>query len=142
MPEKAKTVKEFMTSEPVTLKHTDTAARAAERMREADVGALLVTRDGKLSGIVTDRDLVIRCMAGGNDPSRIPLEQLCSKELVSVSPDDGVKDVVAMMHERAIRRLPVLDGERPVGIVSIGDLAMKLDAESALASISAAPPNR
>ena len=142
MPDDKKTVKEFMTRSLVTLAHDDTAGDAAKRMRESDVGAILVTRDGKVRGIVTDRDLVVRCMADGERPNEVQLDQFCSKELLYLSPDAGLNEAIDMMREKAVRRIPVIEGDRPVGILSLGDLATKLDRQSALGGISAAPPNR
>ena len=143
MPEKRKTLRDFMTEKPLALKDDSTAADAAREMRESDVGTILVTgKDGGLRGIVTDRDLVVRCMADGTDPRKFSLEKLCSSEVVHLPPDAGLDEAVSMMREKAIRRVPIVDGKTPVGIVSIGDLAVELDGESALGQISAAPPNR
>ena len=137
-----KTLKEMMSERPVSLRHDQTASDAATQMREAHVGGVLVTRDGKLCGIVTDRDLVVRCLADGVDPKSVHLGELCSKELVTLSPDSEVDEAISMMRDKAVRRVPVVEGEKPVGIVSIGDLALAVDRDSALAEISAAPPNR
>jgi CBS domain-containing protein len=101
---------------------------------------VLVTENGRLCGIVTDRDLVVRCMAD-QTKSEIRVGELCSQELVSVSPDDDLDDAIRLMAERDIRRLPVIEGNNAVGILSLGDLAIERDPESVLGDISAANPN-
>lgn len=94
-----------------------------------------------MCGIVTDRDIVIRALAVGKDPSETLLGEICSRDLQTVSAEDSVGDVVRLMSEKAIRRVPVVEEGRPVGIVSLGDLAATQDPDSALADISSAPPN-
>jgi CBS domain-containing protein len=90
---------------------------------------------------VTDRDLVIRGLAENCDPDRTTIGSICSAELCTVAPTDPVDKAVRFMRDRAVRRLPVVDDGQILGVVSIGDLAMELDERSALAEISAAPPN-
>jgi CBS domain-containing protein len=135
-------VREVMTVNPVTLRTGDTLVDAARRMRDEDIGDVLVLKDdGGICGIVTDRDITVRAVADGKDPKQVHLGDVCSKELVTISADQPVKDAVELMRKKALRRLPVLEGDRPVGIVSIGDLAVDRDPKSVLASISAAEPN-
>jgi CBS domain-containing protein len=111
-------------------------------MRANDIGDVIVVDDnGKLTGIVTDRDIVVRVVAEGRDPRATRLGDIASRELTVLAPDDPVERAVELMRERAIRRLPVVEQGKPVGIVSIGDLALDRDPDSALADISAAPPN-
>jgi CBS domain-containing protein len=81
-------------------------------------------------------------LAEGRDPARTTVGEICSRELTTLGPSDSVHDAVTIMRDKAIRRLPVVDGGRPVGIVSLGDLAVERDPESVLGGISAAPPNR
>jgi CBS domain-containing protein len=116
-------------------------ACAAARMREADVGDVLVTRDGDLCGIVTDRDIVVRCLASGGDPETTSIGRICSQAVATLTPGDDADRAVLLMKQHAVRRLPVVDGDRLVGIVTLGDLAMERDRNSALGSISAAPAN-
>jgi CBS domain-containing protein len=111
-------------------------------MRDGNIGDIIVLEEGSVSGIVTDRDIVVRVIADGRDPGQVPLRDICSTDLTLLSPTDKVSDAVRLMRERAIRRLPVVQEGRPVGVVSIGDLAMERDERSALADISAAPPNQ
>lgn len=135
------TVREIMTTNPVTADKHVSLAEAARMMRDADIGDVLVTRSGLLAGLVTDRDLVVRGIAEGKDPETTGLAEVCSTSPVTLSPDDPVDDAVRMMRHHAIRRLPVVEDDRPVGVVSLGDLATERDPKSALAEISSADPN-
>jgi CBS domain-containing protein len=136
------TVSDVMTTNLVKLDADATVLDAARRMRDSAIGDVLVTDDGKLRGIVTDRDLVVRCLADEKDANRVHLGELLSSDLITLSPDDGFDDAVQLMNDHAVRRLPVVKGEEVVGIVSIGDLAVERDRQSALGGISAAPPNQ
>ena len=138
----AKMVREMMTRRLVMLEADRSALDAAQSMRDHDVGDVLVTEGGKLRGIVTDRDIVVRCVAENGDARSIELGTLCTGELVTVGEDATVGEAIKLMIDRAIRRLPVVAGGKPVGIVTLGDLAVEQDRESALGRISAAPPNR
>jgi CBS domain-containing protein len=138
----AQAVREVMTKEPVLLQADETLANAARKMRDQDIGDVLVMKDGKLKGIVTDRDITIRAVADGKDPNRTKLEEVCSPELVTIPADRPVTEAVDMMRRKAVRRLPVVEGDKPVGVVSIGDLAVSRDPKSALSNISAAEPNK
>lgn len=136
------TLTRVMAPQPVALSVTSTALEAARHMRDNDIGDVLVVRNGKLHGIVTDRDLVVRVVAAGLDPERTNLDDICSAQVVVLAPDDSVNDAIHLMREHALRRLPVVgDDGKPLGIVSMGDLAVLRDPESALADVSAAPPN-
>jgi len=136
------TVRELMHEDPITLEASSTALEASRKMRDAHIGDVLVTDNGKLNGIVTDRDLVVRCMANGDDPAVTSIGSLCSGDLVTLSPDAEAKDAVKLMREKAIRRIPVVEADRAIGILSIGDLAQDRDPSSALSDISSAPPNQ
>ncbi|MFC5910488.1 CBS domain-containing protein [Streptacidiphilus monticola] len=139
MPEK---VRDVMTTRLVTVSTTTALTEAARQMRDQGIGDLIVTDDsGRLFGLVTDRDLVVRATAEGRDPDHTETGQICSRNLTTVTPDDDVDRAVALMRDRAVRRLPVVEDGRPVGIVSLGDLALDRDRQSALADISAAPAN-
>ena len=134
-------VRELMNTNLQQLDANATALDAARCMRDADIGDVLVTENGKLRGIVTDRDLVVRCLAE-QGKADVKVGQLCTSELVTVSPDDELDKAVQLMSEKAIRRLPVVEGDKAVGIVSLGDLAGARDRESALGRISAASPDQ
>ena len=138
----AERIRDVMTPSPQTLPESTVVREAAEAMRANDIGDVIVVDDnGALTGILTDRDIVVRVVAEGRDPRATRIGDIASRELVAVSPDDPVDRAVQLMRERAIRRLPVVEQGKPVGIVSIGDLALYRDPDSALADISAAPPN-
>ncbi len=134
-------VREVMTPNPILLKHTASVLEAAQHMRDAGVGDVLIQQDGKLSGIVTDRDIVVRVIADHKSPDQTTLGDCCSHELHTLTPDTDADDAVRTMREFAIRRIPVVEGGQAVGIVSMGDLAVKRDEKSALADVSAKPPN-
>lgn len=139
---KSEHVRDLMTADPIVLDAEATVAEAARCMRDRDVGDVLVRSDGRLCGIVTDRDLVVRCLAGeDSDPRQQSLAELCTQELLTLPPDADVEEAVQLMQENAVRRIPIVDGDRPVGIVSLGDLAIARDRRSCLGEISAAPPN-
>jgi CBS domain-containing protein len=138
----AQYLREIMTQNPLSLQTTDSVISAARTMRDANVGDVVVLENGQIQGILTDRDIVIRAMAEGRDPTQTTVGEICSRELTVLSPTDAVGDAVRIMRDKAIRRLPIVEGGRPVGIVSLGDLAVERDPESALGGISAAPPNR
>lgn len=136
-------VSEVMTSAPVTVEPQASVTSVARMMRDEDVGAVLVTEGERLRGLVSDRDLVVRALAGGGDPNRTTVAEACSEDLVTVGPDDDLTLVVQVMREHAIRRVPVVDDDQhAVGIVSLGDLAIERDPDSALGDISAAKPNQ
>jgi CBS domain-containing protein len=133
---------EVMTTAPACLDPSDTVVEAARMMREEGIGDVFVCTDGRLTGIVTDRDLVVRALAdGGGDPREVTLGEIASEGLVMLEPDDTAETAVILMRARAIRRLPVCEEGRPVGVISIGDLAIERDSDSALADISSAPAN-
>jgi CBS domain-containing protein len=135
-------VADVMTATVETVQTDRSLADVARAMKEQDVGAVVVVDGGqRVRGIVTDRDLAIRGVAEGSGPDT-PVVAILSEELVTVSPEDTVRTAVKTMRDHAIRRLPVVVDERPVGIVSLGDLAIERDPHSALAEISAAPANR
>jgi CBS domain-containing protein len=91
---------------------------------------------------VTDRDIVVRAIADGLDPVRETVDSVFSSDVNTVSADASIEEAIRVMGECAVRRLPVMEGERIVGVVALGDLAMERDTNSALADISAAAPNK
>ena len=136
-----RSVRDVMTPDPIALRDTMTIREAGQEMRANDVGDVLVTHDGAVCGIVTDRDIVVRNVADGRDPNRAMLREICTRPLVKVGPDDPIEHAIRLMRDQAIRRLPVVLNDRPIGIVSLGDLAAMFDPESPLAKISGAPGN-
>jgi CBS domain-containing protein len=130
-----------MTRDPVTVMASDSSVVAARHMRDKDIGTVIVLDGDQVCGIVTDRDIVVREVAEGKSPETCTVGELCSKELTTLDPNAKIDDAVKLMREKAIRRLPVVENGKPVGIVSIGDLAEVQEPKSALADISSAPAN-
>ncbi len=117
-------VRHAMTESPQSAKPDMTAADAAGLMRQLDVGAIPVTEDDRLLGLVTDRDIVLRVVAGRQHPDEVKLRDILTRSPVTVSPDTKLSDARDLMAEHRVRRLPVLKGEELVGILSLGDVAL------------------
>ncbi|WP_371680409.1 CBS domain-containing protein [Streptomyces sp. NBC_01276] len=134
-------VHEVMTGNPVTVDRQTSLAEAARVMRDASIGDVLVLDGGRLCGIVTDRDIVVRALAEVRDPAVTTVGEICSTEPVTIGPDEHVDRAVEVMRRHALRRLPVVgeDGGL-VGIVTLGDLEVERDPGSPLSFISAAEP--
>jgi CBS domain-containing protein len=138
----SQTISQVMTPDPWTVRENAPIQEAARIMRDADIGDVIVIRDDdSVCGIVTDRDLVVRGLAASADSTKMKMADVCRHEVVSISSGDPVDQAVPLMREHNIRRLPVIDGSRLVGIVTLGDLAIDRDPNSALADISKSPPN-
>lgn len=119
-------VSEIMTTNVATAEPDSTIEEVATMMKDENVGAIPVVDDDELVGIVTDRDIVVRCIAEGKDPSECEVEEIVSEELETVTPDDDVRRAAEIMQRKQIRRLPVCDEEgRLVGMLSLGDIAVK-----------------
>ena len=116
-------IKEVMTSDVRACELNATVAEAAKVMAQEDVGPVPIVEDGRLVGIVTDRDIVVRVVAEGRDPDATTVREIASTELVTVSPDDDLDDALNRLAERQVRRLPVVEGDRLVGIVAQADIA-------------------
>src|SRR4051794_36872574 len=136
----ADTIKELLKGDPVSVEASATVEEAAKLMDEKDIGNVLVVENGEVQGIVTDRDIVVRVIAKGN-AGDASVREACSTDLETLSPDDSVEDAIQKMEQGNVRRLPVVDDGKPLGVISLGDLAEAKDRDSALADISAASPN-
>jgi CBS domain-containing protein len=134
-------IHEVMTPAPVVVPLDFSIAETARLMRDQAIGNVLVTEDDRLCGLVTDRDIVVRAVASARDPMRTDLRDVCSAEIITLSPDSSTSEAIRLMRDNAVRRIPVVENGRPVGIVAMGDLAIELDERSALSDISAAPPS-
>ena len=134
-------IHDVMTPNPVSLPGTASVHEAARVMRDQDIGDVIVIENHQVCGIITDRDIVLRTVAEGQDPATTTLADICSHALLTVTPADSVEEAVRLMRTHAVRRLPVVEGGKAVGMVSLGDLAVERDPDSALGEISAAPPN-
>jgi CBS domain-containing protein len=133
-------VREVMTAAPETVTAETTIRDAAGIMERADVGNLLVVEGEQLRGIVTDRDITVRAVARGLDPTA-EVRQVLTPSAVFVSPMATVAEAIAVMRDNDVRRVPVVEAGRPIGVVSLGDLAISREPKSLLADISSAPPN-
>jgi CBS domain-containing protein len=123
------TIREIMTAGAVCVGENESLADAARKMRELDVGALPVCgEDNRLKGMVTDRDIVVRCIADDGDPRTTRAGDLAQGKPVTIGADDSVEEALNTMKEHQVRRLPVIDGHDLVGIVSQADVARHLEA--------------
>ena len=117
-------ISEVMSSDVQTISPDATIEEAAQEMRDGDFGLVPVAEDEELLGVITDRDIAIRAVAEGKDPSTL-VREIMSEEVVWASEDDSVEDAARIMSDHQIRRLPVVDAEQHlVGIVSLGDFAV------------------
>ncbi|MGW2346478.1 CBS domain-containing protein [Streptomyces sp. NPDC001661] len=137
----ADVVREVMTPGVVAVRPDASLVEAAQLMRAQDIGDVLVADETQIVGVLTDRDIALRAVADGADPLTVSAEAVCTPHPVAVGPDDEVSAAVALMREYAVRRLPVVQDGRAVGMVSLGDLALTRDPASALADISGADPD-
>jgi CBS domain-containing protein len=116
-------IKEVMTSDVRACEPNATVADAAKVMAQEDVGPIPIVEGGRLVGIVTDRDIVVRVVAEGRDPNATTVKEIASTELVTVSPGDDLDEALNLLAKRQLRRLPVVEGDRLVGIVAQADIA-------------------
>jgi CBS domain-containing protein len=140
------TARDIMTPDAAFCHEDTTAADAARLMADEGVGAVPVCNaDGRLSGVITDRDLAMQIVAEGRDPQKVRLGELVDgSEVVTIGADDSVEEAIRTMKDHAVRRLPVIDGNALVGMVSQADIARAMpDAKigDLVDAISSAPPN-
>jgi CBS domain-containing protein len=136
----ADTVRDLLKRDPVTVEASATVQEAAKLMDEKDIGNVLVVENGEVQGIVTDRDIVVRVLAKG-DGADASVREAATTDVEAIAPDTSIDEAVKKMEQGNVRRLPVVDDGKPVGVVSLGDLAQARDKDSALADISSASPN-
>jgi CBS domain-containing protein len=117
-------IRDVMTPNPRTISSSDSIQNAARIMRDADTGAVPVVENGRPVGIVTDRDIVVRAVADGGQLDR-PVRDIVTGSVIVATPEMSTREASELMSEHQVRRLPVVENERLVGIVSIGDLAVK-----------------
>ena len=133
-------VKEIMSKDIAKLNKEDSIERAAQLMKEYDCGSIPVCTQDKLVGIVTDRDIAVRCVASGQNTSTQKVCDIMSDQVVCGSPDMDIADAARLMSDRQIRRLPIVDNNHVVGIVALGDISLEPryqdNAEDALRNIS------
>ena len=139
-----KTARDIMSPDCTCVGENDTVLEAAEKLAELDVGAMPICgEDDRLKGMVTDRDIVVKVLAQGKDPSSTPVSELATQdEVVTIGADDPIDEALRTMAAHKVRRLPVIDGHELVGIVSQADIATNIDEEKVgdlVEAISAAP---
>jgi CBS domain-containing protein len=118
-------IRDLMTSNPTTCEPSTTVLEAAKRMVQDDVGSIPVVEGDRLVGLVTDRDIVVRVVAEGRDPMSTTLREFASSDLETVAPDDDLDAALRKMASAQVRRLPVVEGDRLVGVVAQADVARK-----------------
>ncbi|MBL6277055.1 CBS domain-containing protein [Micromonospora fiedleri] len=134
-------VADVMTRQVIYLPAETTLDEAARVMKEADIGDVVVTEGATLAGLLTDRDIVVRAVAANSDPTNTTIGSITTREVVMIEQNCSAGDAAALMRERGVRRVLVCDAERKlVGIVSLGDLAVQFDPQSALGQISEQAP--
>lgn len=120
----AKQVREAMTANPRTLLLGASVVEAAKAMADADVGSLpVVDVNGILFGMITDRDIVVRVVATGKHPSSTKVDEVATRDVSPVYPDDSLDEALLRMAQRQVRRLPVIEDDRVVGILAQADVA-------------------
>ena len=134
-------VSDLMNKDVVSVSPEESVALASRLLSRHNIGALPVSSsDGKLKGIITDRDIVLRCIARSEDPDIMPVCDVMSRSVISVSPGDDIERASELMSTAQVRRLPVTDGGKLVGMLSLGDMARSgscnMEAAHALSEIS------
>lgn len=136
----ARSIRDIMSKDVVCVGRNATLAEAARYMRDRNVGDVIIQEDGgRIFGLLTDRDIVVRALADQRFDAKCG--DICTTDLITVSPDQPMEQAIQMMRDNAIRRLPVVENGKPVGFVSLGDLAMERDPQSVLGQVSSAPAN-
>jgi CBS domain-containing protein len=121
--------RDLMTPDPTCVKEDQTLADAARMMRDLDVGALPICgNDDRLKGMLTDRDIVVKCIAEGGDPTTTTAGSLAEGPPLTIGADVDIREALEVMQDQQVRRLPVIDAHRLVGIVSQADIARELSA--------------
>ena len=134
-------VSELMNPSVITIEPTSSAALAARLISRHNIGALPVcASDGRLRGMVTDRDIVLRCIAAEEDPAQTLVRDIMTRECATVAPGDDCREATRIMSAQQVRRLPVVEGGKVVGMISLSDLARSrrfdMEAAQALCEIS------
>lgn len=134
-------VRDLMSQSVVSITPGESTALAARLLARHDLGSLPVCGDdGRLRGIVTDRDIIVRCIAAEDDPAKVPVRDIMTRNCAVVTPGDDVREASRMMAAEQVRRLPVLEEGKVVGVITLGDLAVSqtydMEASKALADIS------
>ena len=140
----SKSARDIMSTDAECVQETDSILDAAKRLAELNVGAMPICgQDERLKGMLTDRDIVVKVIAQGKDPARTTAGEIADQpEVVTIGADDSVDEALHTMATHKVRRLPVIDGHRLIGVVSQADLALEIDSSKVgelVEAISAAP---
>lgn len=135
-------VRDIMSTDLITVETQEPVSAAARLMRERNIGSIPVKKeDGVLAGMLTDRDIVLRCVAAGRDPAAMRIEDIMSTGTITAAPGEDVTAALSRMKNEQVRRLPVVEGEKLVGMLSLADVArtrqMDMEAAQALSGITA-----
>jgi CBS domain-containing protein len=137
------TAREIMTGGVECARVDETVTQAAQKMKDLGVGALPICgEDDRLKGVITDRDIVLNCVAGGMDTTQVKVQDYAGDEVVTIGADDSVEEALATMTKAGVRRLPVIDGHDLVGMISQADIARNLPEDQIgqlVEAISSAP---
>ena len=123
-----KRIREVMTPSPETVEPGKPATEAAKLMKKADAGMIPVVQDGQLLGTVTDRDIVLRVIAEGKNPASTTVGEIASAEVVTVAPEQDLDEALHLMAKHQVRRLPVVESGRLIGVLAQADVAREGDA--------------
>jgi CBS domain-containing protein len=133
----ARKVRDIMSTAPVCMASTESVSAAAQVMRQHGTGTVLVVAGDQISGLLTDRDITVSVLAEDRDPLTTRVSDICGGAPAVLSPDDDVAQAAWLLHERGVRRIPVLSDGVPVGVVSAGDLVLGANLSPALSGASA-----
>jgi CBS domain-containing protein len=122
-------IRDVMTANPTTCEPKATVVDAAKVMAREDIGAVPIVEGGRLVGLVTDRDIIVRTVSEGRDVKTTTVKDVASKDLVTVAPDEDLDRALQLMSQHQVRRIPVVEGDRVVGIVAQADVARAADEE-------------
>ena len=118
------TAREIMTGGAECARVTETLAEAARKMRDLEVGALPICgEDDRLKGMITDRDIAVKCVADGGDPTTVTVQDFISEKPVTIGADDSIEEALRTMNDHGVRRLPVIDGHELIGMLTQADIA-------------------
>jgi CBS domain-containing protein len=133
-------MRDIMSPAPVCMAAGESVSAAARAMKEHGTSTVLVLSGGRLSGLVTDRDIMVRVLAEDHDPLTTRVGDICTGDLATLGPDDEVEQAIALVRERAVRRIPVLADGTAVGMVYVGDLAPECEDKVTSPGVLASPP--
>src|SRR2546421_10099140 len=137
----AQMVRDVMTKDPVSMSSDKSVADAAKAMSDLRIGSVVVMEKDKPCGIVTDRDITVRAVATGSDPSKTRLSDICTRSLAAVRPDQSLDDAIQVMKSHDVKRVVVMTDSKLEGIVTLGDLAARNEDRDVQDDLSPAAPN-